>query len=387
MAWRALGPDRLNLVTDAVAALGTDGVARRRRRSASTSPTPAGCATPAGVLAGSVLSLDQAVRNLVAFTGCAVPEALAHGDVDPGRPARPDRPRPPRTRRPRRRRPCSTPTCASSPRSSAGRSRGGRDRAGRRARPRRSWPTSSAARCVQRPAPVLGLATGQLAARRRTACSIGRGPRRRAVVRPAPARCCSTSTSACRRITRRRTARSSGRELTDHVDLDPRPPARPRCRSATICRRVRGATRRSSPSSAASTSSCSASGPTGTSGSTSRRRRLTSRTRIKTLTDADPSRQRPLLRRRSTTVPRHVVTQGLATIGAARHAVLVATGADQGGADRGGRRGPADVDVPGLGAAAAPPRDRRRRRGGGGRPAARRLLPRRVRRQAGLAGL
>ena len=30
-----------------------------------------------GVLAGSVLSLDQAVRNLVAFTGCAVPDAVA----------------------------------------------------------------------------------------------------------------------------------------------------------------------------------------------------------------------------------------------------------------------------------------------------------------------
>ena len=29
------------------------------------------------MLAGSVLSLDQAVRNLVAFTGCAVPDAVA----------------------------------------------------------------------------------------------------------------------------------------------------------------------------------------------------------------------------------------------------------------------------------------------------------------------
>ena len=44
----------------------------------STSPCPTGRCEPAdGVLAGSVLSLDQAVRNLVAFTGCSVPEAVA----------------------------------------------------------------------------------------------------------------------------------------------------------------------------------------------------------------------------------------------------------------------------------------------------------------------
>ena len=52
------------------------------------------------------------------------------------------------------------------------------------------------------------------------------------------------------------------------------------------------------------------------------------------------------------------MTQGLATIGEARHVVLVATGRGQGGADRPGGRGPADGDVPGVGAAAAPPRAR-----------------------------
>ena len=46
---------------------------------------------------------------------------------------------------------------------------------------------------------------------------------------------------------------------------------------------------------------------------------LASRTRIKTLTNEDPPRQRPLLRLLDE-VPRHVITQGLATIGAARHA-------------------------------------------------------------------
>ena len=33
--------------------------------------------TPEGVLAGSLLTLDAAVRNLFAFTGCTVPEAVA----------------------------------------------------------------------------------------------------------------------------------------------------------------------------------------------------------------------------------------------------------------------------------------------------------------------
>ncbi|MGH9271674.1 MAG: N-acetylglucosamine-6-phosphate deacetylase, partial [Ilumatobacteraceae bacterium] len=61
MAWRTLGPQRFNLVTDAVA----------------TPPGPNGVRTADGVLAGSDLTLDRAVRNLVAWTGCAVDAAIA----------------------------------------------------------------------------------------------------------------------------------------------------------------------------------------------------------------------------------------------------------------------------------------------------------------------
>ncbi len=76
MAWRALGPDRLNLVTDAVAArggppgtrLGAVDVAGRGDGSVRTAD---------GVLAGSLLTLDDALRRLVAVTGCSVPEAVA----------------------------------------------------------------------------------------------------------------------------------------------------------------------------------------------------------------------------------------------------------------------------------------------------------------------
>jgi N-acetylglucosamine-6-phosphate deacetylase len=82
--WRALGPDRLNLVTDAVAALGLP-------------PGPSclgdlevfvnddGIRLADGTLAGSNLSLDEAVRNLVAFTGCGAHEAIATVTSTPAR--------------------------------------------------------------------------------------------------------------------------------------------------------------------------------------------------------------------------------------------------------------------------------------------------------------
>ena len=75
VAFRCLGPSRLALVSDAVAAtampagtyvlggdeLVTDGVAVRR---------------PDGTLAGSVLTLDAAVRNLASFVGCSFTDAV-----------------------------------------------------------------------------------------------------------------------------------------------------------------------------------------------------------------------------------------------------------------------------------------------------------------------
>ncbi|MGA7730068.1 MAG: N-acetylglucosamine-6-phosphate deacetylase [Chloroflexia bacterium] len=75
IAWRLKGPHKLNLVTDAMAALGmppgryllgdreviSDGTSARHDD---------------GRLAGSLLSLDRAVRNLIAFTGCSPQEAI-----------------------------------------------------------------------------------------------------------------------------------------------------------------------------------------------------------------------------------------------------------------------------------------------------------------------
>jgi N-acetylglucosamine-6-phosphate deacetylase len=77
MAWRALGPSRLNLITDAVEVLGLDTIGSSRIGSIDVTVGAAGVRTADGVLAGSNLSLDEALRNLVEFTGCSVVEALA----------------------------------------------------------------------------------------------------------------------------------------------------------------------------------------------------------------------------------------------------------------------------------------------------------------------
>jgi N-acetylglucosamine-6-phosphate deacetylase len=84
VAWRALGPARLMLVTDATAALGL-GRGRRRLGDVDIEVSSAGVRTADGTLAGSDLALDQAVRNLVAFTGCTATEAVATVTTTPAR--------------------------------------------------------------------------------------------------------------------------------------------------------------------------------------------------------------------------------------------------------------------------------------------------------------
>lgn len=86
LAWRCLGPDRTMLVTDAVAAMGLPaGRTRPGAVDGASSPSVAGVRTADGTLAGSDLSLDQAVRNLVAWTGCSVPDALRTVTATPAR--------------------------------------------------------------------------------------------------------------------------------------------------------------------------------------------------------------------------------------------------------------------------------------------------------------
>lgn len=76
LAWRAKGAAKVSLVTDAMAALG---MPPGTYRLGDNDVTVDGCSARLddGTLAGSLLSLDAAVRNAVAFTGCSLHEAIS----------------------------------------------------------------------------------------------------------------------------------------------------------------------------------------------------------------------------------------------------------------------------------------------------------------------
>jgi N-acetylglucosamine-6-phosphate deacetylase len=76
MAWRSLGATRLSLVSDASPALGAP-YGRFQIGGFEVIHDATGVRTTDGVLAGSALALDQAVRNLVSFTQCSLGDALA----------------------------------------------------------------------------------------------------------------------------------------------------------------------------------------------------------------------------------------------------------------------------------------------------------------------
>src|SRR5208337_1818132 len=79
--WRAKGPERAILVTDAMSATGmTDG---EYRLGGFPVQVANGRAMARGVLAGSVLTLDRALTNFVAFTGAPLEEALRLLTINP----------------------------------------------------------------------------------------------------------------------------------------------------------------------------------------------------------------------------------------------------------------------------------------------------------------
>lgn len=82
MACRALGLDRVILVTDAVAALGLEH-GTSRVGDATVTVSERGVRMDNDVLAGSNLSLDQAIRNLVSFTGCSPAQAIRAATRNP----------------------------------------------------------------------------------------------------------------------------------------------------------------------------------------------------------------------------------------------------------------------------------------------------------------
>ena len=76
MAWRSLGSQRMSLVSDASPALGAP-YGRFNIGGFEIVHDETGVRTLDGVLAGSALELDRAVRNLMSFTGCSLADALA----------------------------------------------------------------------------------------------------------------------------------------------------------------------------------------------------------------------------------------------------------------------------------------------------------------------
>ena len=90
LAWQALGPDRIALVTDAIAALGLPN-GEYSIGETHVVVDDRGARTREDVLAGSVLRFDDAVRNLMEFTGCDLAEASLAASATPARLAqRPD---------------------------------------------------------------------------------------------------------------------------------------------------------------------------------------------------------------------------------------------------------------------------------------------------------
>jgi N-acetylglucosamine-6-phosphate deacetylase len=84
LAFRMLGPDRIYLTTDAIAAAGMgDGEYRLASRTVYMEGGVPQLGS--GVIAGSVLTMIEAFRNILAFTGCTVPEAARMASTTPAR--------------------------------------------------------------------------------------------------------------------------------------------------------------------------------------------------------------------------------------------------------------------------------------------------------------
>lgn len=84
LAWQLLGAGRMTLVTDAMAALGMP-AGRHLLADFEVVVDRTSARLADGTLAGSILSLDQALRNLIAFTGCTLAEALPTMTATPAR--------------------------------------------------------------------------------------------------------------------------------------------------------------------------------------------------------------------------------------------------------------------------------------------------------------
>ncbi len=84
LAYRAKGAAGLALVTDAMAAMGMP-PGRYTLGDAEVIVDETGARLADGRLAGSILTMDQAVRNVMAFAGCSLAEAVTMASTTPAR--------------------------------------------------------------------------------------------------------------------------------------------------------------------------------------------------------------------------------------------------------------------------------------------------------------
>lgn len=84
IAFRMLGPDRIYLTTDAIAAAGMG--AGEYRLATRTVYLESGVPRlGSGAIAGSILKMNEAFKNILAFTGCTIPEAVRMASTTPAR--------------------------------------------------------------------------------------------------------------------------------------------------------------------------------------------------------------------------------------------------------------------------------------------------------------
>lgn len=76
LIWQAKGAPGINLVTDAMAGLGMP-PGRYNIGDFEAIVDDSSARLPNGRLAGSILCLDQAIRNFITFTGCSLSEAVS----------------------------------------------------------------------------------------------------------------------------------------------------------------------------------------------------------------------------------------------------------------------------------------------------------------------
>jgi N-acetylglucosamine-6-phosphate deacetylase len=84
LVWKLLGPERFSMVTDCMAALGM-GPGRHKLGEYEVVVDETSARLSDGTLAGSILSLDEGLRNLRARTNCALEDALATVTTTPAR--------------------------------------------------------------------------------------------------------------------------------------------------------------------------------------------------------------------------------------------------------------------------------------------------------------